>query len=364
MGGRAALITAFDPRTFRGGIETYSMQIADLLKRYSIDCDIVSPPADDGGDRGFHNDYLARLYRMGRNMFGNDGDYDFMIANSFYGLGYFPPRIKTFNIFHLTHKGFAEEIRDVVPSSQYLEWKLLWGELAESASGFGRTKIAVSGSVRDELGSHYGFHDVEVLPNGVDTKLFVKVDVPSSRMKWGIPQGRAVGMYVGRWDILKGCDILQRAISRTPDVHWVVVLGTGSDRNAVPCLDNVQVIEQVGHEDMRELYSAADFMLFPSRYEGFGYVIIEAMACGLPVITTNVGIAKTICGAAPFDRLLLPGISSGSEAVAASAVEKIALLKADSGLRARIAAEARRVVEKDFDIERWKGGIVKMLGLS
>jgi hypothetical protein len=159
MGGRAALITAFDPRTFRGGIETYSLQIADLLKRYSIDCDIVSPPADDGDDRGFHNEYLARLYRMGRNMFGNDGDYDFMISNSFYGLGYFPPRIKTFNIFHLTHKGFAEEIRDVVPSSQYLEWKLLWGELAESASGFGRTKIAVSGSVREELGSHYGFHD-------------------------------------------------------------------------------------------------------------------------------------------------------------------------------------------------------------
>jgi glycosyltransferase involved in cell wall biosynthesis len=147
-------------------------------------------------------------------------------------------------------------------------------------------------------------------------------------------------------------------------VHWVVVLGTGSDRNAVPRLDNVQVIEQAAHEDMRELYSAADFMLFPSRYEGFGYVVIEAMACGLPVITTNVGIAKTICGAAPFDRLLLPAISSGSEAVAASAVEKIALLKADSGLTARIAAEGRRVVEKDFDIERWKEGIVEMLGLS
>jgi glycosyltransferase involved in cell wall biosynthesis len=363
MSGKAAIITAFDPFSFRGGIETYTLQLIGLLRRYSVSCDVISQTPEEGGRRDFHNNYLERLYRMGRRFPEGGGDYDFVIANAFYGLGYFPPKKKAFNIFHLTHKGFAEEIKEVVPLSQYLEWKLLWGELAESASGFGRTKIAVSWSVREELESYYGFQDVAVLPNCVDTKVFVKVDRLSSRRKWGIPHDLTVGLYVGRWDVLKGCDILEGTISRTPDIHWVIVLGTGSDPNAVPCIGNVQVIEQAAHEDMRELYSAADFMLFPSRYEGFGYVIIEALACGLPVVTTNVGIAKTIYRIAPFDRLLLPDISFGGEALVLSAVDKIAQVTTDAGLRESVSSEGRHVVERDFDIARWNEGVVKVLGL-
>ena len=363
MRGRAALITAFDPFSFRGGIETYTLQLVALLKRHAVDCDIVSPGSDAWHDRGFHNNYLGSLYRMGRKVFENDKDYDFIIANAFYGLGYFPPRVKTFNIFHLTHKAFAEQIKDAVPQSQFLEWKLLWGELGESASGFGRTKIAVSESVGEELRRWYGFREITVLHNGVDTKIFVKVDRLSSREKWGIPPDVGVGLYVGRWDLLKGCDILEGVIAQTPDVYWVVVLGTGSDRKSVPQFDNVRVIEQVDHGDMPELYSAADFMLFPSRYEGFGYVIIEAMACGLPVITTNVGIAKTIFRAEPFCELLLPAPSSAHENVISSAIEKIGSLQIGDW-REFVAAEGRRVIEEYYDIETWEKGILRILGIS
>jgi glycosyltransferase involved in cell wall biosynthesis len=363
MNGKAAILTAFDPFLFRGGIETYTLQIIDLLRLHRIDCHVFSLSDDADCDHGFHNDYLGRLYRMGRKVSDRDKDFDFIIANAFYGLGYFPSRVKTFNIFHSTHKGFAREIEDVVPRSQYLEWKLLWGELCESASGFGRTRIAVSRSVGEELQKYYGFGTVTVLPNCIDTKAFMKKDKHWSRRKWRIPEEATVGLYVGRWDILKGCDVLEGAIARTTDIHWVILLGTGSDPNAVPRRGNVQVIEQAAYEDMPELYSAADFMLFPSRYEGFGYVIIEAMACGLPVITTKVGIAKTIYRAGPFDRLLLPGFSSGEEALVSSAVEKIALLNADFGFRENIEAEGRRLVERDFDVGCWKEGIVKVIGL-
>jgi glycosyltransferase involved in cell wall biosynthesis len=360
--GRAAVITAFNPSTFQGGIETYSAALAELLKERGIGCDFYFISGQNE-DHGFHNDYLGKLYRLGRKVLEHDRDYDFLIANAFYGLGYFPPRVKTYNIFHLTHMGFAEEIRDAVDAPQYLEWKFLWGKLAESVSGFGRSKIAVSESVRDELSAYYGFEDVVVVPNGLDTDVFRKTDKLLSRRKYGIPEDAFVGLYVGRWDILKGCDILEGVIAGSPGIFWLIVLGTGSDVEKAPASERVRVIDQVKHERMKEIYSAADFMIFPSRYEGFGYVIIEAMACGLPVITTNVGIAKTVYKNEPFREFLLPNFSSGGSAVISSAIEKISCIRSGGGRVAAVIREGRELVEKEFAIEQWKKKMIKIFGL-
>ncbi len=250
---KAAIITAFDPFRFKGGIETYTAQLVDLLKNYNVETDIYHTGLV-GNNHGFHNDYLGRLYLTGRKVFERDKDYDFIIANAFYGLGYFPPGVKTYNIFHLTHMGFAEEIKEVVPLPQYLEWKFLWGELSESVSGFKRIKIAVSESVKDELNRNYGFDDVKVVVNGIDTNNFVKSDKVQARKKWDIPEDEFVGLYVGRWDILKGCDILEEIMFKKPDVYWIVVLGTGSDKKLIPIRDNIKVIEQIEHKRMNEIY--------------------------------------------------------------------------------------------------------------
>jgi glycosyltransferase involved in cell wall biosynthesis len=359
---KAAIITAFDPFAFKGGIEIYTSRLAELLKDHDVHADIYHSGMVKA-DHSLHNDYLGRLYLTGRKVFESGVRYDLVIANSFYGLGYFPPQVKTFNIFHATHMGFAERIKDAVPLSQYLEWKLLWGGFSEAVSGFGRTKIAVSESVRDELAEHYGFSDAVVVPNGVDTHVFSKQDKALSRIKLGIPEDSFVGLYVGRWDILKGSDILERIMATMRDVEWIVVLGTGSDKNKVPAGKGVHCIDQVQHEYMSGIYSAADFLLFPSRYEGFGYVIIEAMACELPVITTDVGIARTICRQEPFDRFLLPGYAGGAEEIVQSALKKIEHLRAHGGWRECLAKAGRAVIEREFGITRWDEDMVEVMEL-
>jgi hypothetical protein len=60
MNGKAVILTAFDPFFFRGGIETYTLQIIDRVRRQRSDFRVFSLADDARRDRGFHNNYLGR----------------------------------------------------------------------------------------------------------------------------------------------------------------------------------------------------------------------------------------------------------------------------------------------------------------
>jgi glycosyltransferase involved in cell wall biosynthesis len=369
MSRKAAIITAFDPFVFRGGIETYTLQLLTLLKSKGIDVTLYhigclrNERATDSSE--LNDPFFKNIYRLGRNLFREDKKYDFIIANSFYGMGYFPPSIRTFTIYHSVYAGYIEKYRNRYPEDPCFNFKFLREEIGEYISGYNKTKIAVSDEVKRELDTIYGFKDVEVVCHGIDTMMFKKEEHGEQlRDRMGIPKNAFVGIFVGRWEnVQKRNDIMSHIISERNDIYWLLVLGTGGDECELKDKPNVLIKKDIPHEDMHLFYSVSDFMLFPSAYEGFGLGIIEAMACGLPVITTNVGVAKSIYKEQPFRRLLLHDMSQCDAKDLAVIDEKINVLKEDQKFRSEIVREGIVLIQERFSLKRWKKDMETALNL-
>jgi glycosyltransferase involved in cell wall biosynthesis len=118
-----------------------------------------------------------------------------------------------------------------------------------------------------------------------------------------------------------GLDTLLSALPRLADV-WCVVAGDGPERASLERLASTLGVRErtvftgpLSDEDLVPFYSAIDLLVVPSRYlEGFGLVVLEAMASGTPVLATRVGGLPEAMG--PFGHMLVePGDTSSLEAI-------------------------------------------------
>ncbi|MBU1247616.1 MAG: glycosyltransferase family 4 protein [Proteobacteria bacterium] len=148
------------------------------------------------------------------------------------------------------------------------------------------------------------------VPNGVNTTRFqTPRDRNAIREAWNIPPDVPVILTVGRNHAKKGFDLIpamaSRLISRGLDFCWLVVGGQTEKLHpailSAGVADKVRPIKSLGAnntamdlsrlelpvDELLEIYAMADLFVLPSRLEGFSRVIIEAMAAGLPVVTTD-----------------------------------------------------------------------------
>lgn len=132
---------------------------------------------------------------------------------------------------------------------------------------------------------------VTVLRNGIDPEVFKPAeDAELARLKSGAPVAVSVGNLVP----LKGHDLAIAALPEIPDLTlWIV--GGGPERGRLEALagnlgvgDRVRFLGVLPHERMPALYSAADVLILASESEGWPNVLLEAMACGARVVSTNV----------------------------------------------------------------------------
>lgn len=153
--------------------------------------------------------------------------------------------------------------------------------------------VSVCQALKDALGGLGvpGAH-VTVLRNGVDLATFRPVDRSEARRALGFskPTLLAVGHLIPR----KGVDVAIRALSSLPDFELAVV-GTGPEEASLRALaasenvaDRVRFAGRIAQADLKTWYSAADALVLASDREGWANVLLESMACGTPVVATNV----------------------------------------------------------------------------
>ena len=159
--------------------------------------------------------------------------------------------------------------------------------------------VTVSRALKDALVAlGVPAESIQVLRNGVDLTLFSPVDRERVRQRLGMKQRTLLS--VGNLLAFKGHHIAIRALSLLPDCE-LVIIGAGPERPALDALarqtgvgERVRFAGSIGQEQLREYYGAADALVLASSREGWANVLLEAMACGTPVVASDVGGASEL----------------------------------------------------------------------
>jgi glycogen(starch) synthase len=168
--------------------------------------------------------------------------------------------------------------------------------------------IACSQYMADEISSYFGCPNdkIDVIPNGVDTARFDAldgVDLSRFRSRFALPTEQIV-FSVGRVVFEKGLHLLVRAMpilaAQQPSAK-VVIAGRGPELDALRSLawslgvgERVFLTGFISDEDRDRLFKVSDCAVFPSLYEPFGIVALEAMAARCPVVVADVGGLKDV----------------------------------------------------------------------
>ena len=257
-------------------------------------------------------------------------------------------------MFHTT----AHMKNAVAPASQ--RETLLRAQIERRLVDLADSLIAANPDERADLvwRQHTPAEKICTIPPGVDTELFKPHDRSESRRRLGLPIDGEICLFVGRIDPIKGIDTLIRSISSMAtnggNVPTFVFVGGDLDEAGRPVGPLAEVVDEARklgiaryclfagaqpQDVLPYFYSASDLVVVPSRYESFGLVAVEAMACGIPVIASHVG-GLTFTVEDEITGLLVP--FGDSDALA----EAIHRLVRDTSLRARMGLEAQEAVQR------------------
>jgi 1,2-diacylglycerol 3-alpha-glucosyltransferase len=244
----------------------------------------------------------------------------------------------------------------------YSSWGVTTSYLREKALWRAADRIAaVSTSVVSDLASRYGIgkEKVRLVYNGVDPSLFRESSEPNGGPFPSV-SGKVV-LYVGHFGLRKGIPILLEAMKSIADKvkdsyllcvggipPWLPQAGYMTYLNGLAerygLKDRVHFHDRVSQNALPAIYSRASVFVLPSYYEAFPKVLIEAMACGVPVVATKPGgtVDSVEEGSNGF---LVP--YGDSKALA----DRVVALLQDGGLSRRMGANGKERVLREFTWE-------------
>lgn len=199
---------------------------------------------------------------------------------------------------------------------------------------------------------------VRVVPNGIDPTPWFEA-APADRAALGVPEGVPLLIVVGLLNAAKGQDDLLRALARTRAGAHLLLAGSGETEPELRALAGSLGLAPRVHflgqrSDVPALLAAADALVLPSRWEGMPYVVLEAMAAGLPVVATAVDGARDLVRAGQTGWL----VPVGAPDALAAALDELA--EADPQRRLRMGRAGRARVQAEFGLDAMLRGLVRV----
>lgn len=149
------------------------------------------------------------------------------------------------------------------------------------------------------LGLGISDQKVRVIPNGVDLNQFFPIDQASCRRHLGLPLSARIILYVGALDTVKGLEYLIEATAQVHNTYqnlFVAIVGDGPLHQKLVhkirelhLTNRVKLFGAKSHDEIPLWMNACDLFCLPSLREGWPCVIMEALACGKPVVVSRVG---------------------------------------------------------------------------
>ena len=220
--------------------------------------------------------------------------------------------------------------------------------------------LVVSRAVMQDVAEYYGVDrdKIRVVYNGIDPRLFSPSGGGPLPPELAHLQGKRLILFVGHFGLRKGIFYAIRAMKRVrsefPDAHLVCVGGTPAwlgpndyrlvleremSRNGVE--DCVSLLNAVQNTELAGFYRHSEVFVLPTYYEAFPKVVVEAMACGKPVVATKTGGIPELVKEGESGFLVPYG---STDAIS----ERLIMILGDARLRGAMGRRASEIVEKEF----------------
>lgn len=195
-----------------------------------------------------------------------------------------------------THHSFYENYSHYIPLPQKFIKKMAI-KLSVDFSNNCDLVVTPSETVKEVLRTRGVIAPIEVIPTGINFKMFNKASGDFVREKYQISKESKILLFVGRMSKEKNLDILldsfPMVISDFPDTYLILV-GEGPERKKmekkvkeIGVNDKVLFIDSQPYNEIPNFYKESDLFLFPSKKDTQGLVVLEAMTCALPIVAVR-----------------------------------------------------------------------------
>ena len=198
-----------------------------------------------------------------------------------------PPAMRAAGVLTIHDLAFLDSPGDLPPSDEQLP--ALVARSAERADVVCTPTRAVADVVVDRLGVPE--EKVMVTPLGIDLAWFT-ARPPSETLRRRIGLPKEYLLFVGAAGPRKALDWLLKAHANTPDLPPLVLAGPGHTGDG----ESVRSIGYLSDVDLRSVMAGASALVLPSRDEGFGLPVLEALACDVPVVCSDLPALREVAG--------------------------------------------------------------------